>query len=122
MNELLQLPSTIEKITTMSNRTLRLQVDTQENLTDEQVMKVMANHDKLGYFCFLVGENKIEPEMVADLPELPTEKGQKTPAERLRAILWVYWDTKTNKQKASDIFYIEQMELIINKIKEKLDG
>ena len=68
MNEIFQVPSIIENIKTMSSKnTLRLQIDTQENLSPEAMKRVFEMHKKLGWFLF--AERQLQPE---DLIKLPT--------------------------------------------------
>ena len=117
--ELLQVPAEITKVTTMSHRSLRLVADTQENLTDEMMAKIMAYHGKLGWWCFLPEERKIDSLDVLNIPQLEYEKGEKSPAQRLRGVLYVLWEQK----KPTDTFiqfYEQSLEKIINQIKDKL--
>lgn len=46
------IPATIQKVQTMV-RHARIIVDTQENLTPEQLAELFALHEKVGYFFFL---------------------------------------------------------------------
>lgn len=122
---LLQLPATISKIITMSNRCLRLHIDTQENLADEEISKIVANHDKLGWFTFVAGvEKSIKAEDLLDLPELKDETDQKSPSQRLRAVMYIEWDKKSAPYKTKwpfEVYYRGEMERIIDKRKEALN-
>jgi len=83
MSKLLTTPATISKVQTMSHRSLRLQVDTNEALSDEEVAKIMSNYEKFGYFCFIEEKHgDIKPEDLVDLPKLPAtdESSKKTPS------------------------------------------
>lgn len=118
--ELLQLPAEITKVTTMSHRSLRVVADTQENLTDEQMAKVMAYHGKLGWFCFLPEERKIDTLDVLNTPPMEWDKDNgKTPGQRLRGVLYVMWEQKKSTDTFAQ-FYEQSMERIINQLKEKL--
>lgn len=111
------VPATITKITTMADRGLRLQVDTQE-ITDAELKKQIFDlHDKLGFFFF--SEAPITEVPLDDLPEIKVEEGEKTPSQRLRNILFVLWEQKKIKE-SFDIFYRKQIEKLIEKIKEQL--
>lgn len=55
-----------------------------------------------------------------DPVEVASEAEEKTPSQRLRASLWVWWDQLGRKQPFSQ-FYSDQIERIITKIKSKLD-
>ena len=74
-----QIPGYISKITTMSKNTLRLQVDTQENVSSEGMKRIFEWHDKLGWFLFAI--RKIEAEDMLELPELKPVEEKKTPVE-----------------------------------------
>jgi len=117
---LLQLPSTISKIITMGNHALRLQVDTQENIDNKVMAKILSLYNKLGYFCFLVGDKKIQAEQLVDLPELKTED-EKTPSQRLRNRMFVYYkETHTDTSKFN-IWYEQTIDKIGQKYLDKLD-
>jgi conjugal transfer/entry exclusion protein len=94
-DKIFQIPSEITKIQTMSHNFLRLQVDTQEGVSPEAISKLMNLFEKLGYFTFSVQEIKAED--LLDLPEIKVEKDEKTPSQRLRSRLFVYWKEKNPK-------------------------
>lgn len=114
-----QIPSTITKITTMSNRMLRVQIDTQENLTDKDISSLMTKVEKYGWFCFLEDKN-ISEEDVLKLPPLPKlPENIKSPSQRQRAVLYRLWE-QNGKKGDFELFYNRYMERSINAIKEKL--
>ena len=122
-NKLLQLPGTITSVKTMANKVLRLQVDTQENLTKEQMAKIMQNNDEYGYFCFLVGEKEIDEKEIIDLPPLPKDETEvKSPSQRLRSRMFVfYMNTHIDKERFNT-WYADTLEKLgqqyLNKIEE----
>src|SRR3990167_904740 len=99
---LTKIPSEITKITTMSNGALRIQVDSQENIHPEDKARIMELHEKLGVFVFA---EALKDEDLLDLPEVKIEKSDKTPSQRLRAVLYRLWET-TDKKRTSDEFYL----------------
>ena len=117
IKEILKVPGTISKVTTMADKGLRLQVDTQE-LGPEDAGKVMLLRDRLGTFVFC--EQGISEEDIKNLPKVELEEGEKAPSARLRASLYVFWDQR-KIQEPFDIFYRRQMEKFIGTIKEKLN-
>lgn len=117
--DLLQVPAQIVKVTTMAHRSVRVVADTQENLLDEQMAKIMGNHEKVGWWCFLPEERKIDALDVISLPRLEWDKDEKTPGQRLRAALYVYWEQKKPTETFAQ-FYEQTMEKYINAVKEKL--
>ncbi len=116
-NPKVSIPATISKITTMADRGIRLQVDTQE-VSDEQSADIFKFRNKLGYFFF--DEVLIKEIDTSKLPKIELEEGEKSPSQRLRATLFVYWEQKKLKDPF-DIFYRRTVEKYIGSIKEKLD-
>jgi len=122
-DQLLQIPATLSKTETMSNRSLRLRIDTQENLSDEKMMKIVANSEKLGWFSFLAGEKMIDAEDVKDLPDITDETDVKTPSQRFRGVLYRVWESKGGAYKAKfpfEVWYRATMEQLIDVWKEKI--
>jgi hypothetical protein len=117
---ILQLPCTLEKSQSMSNRSWRLVFDTQQEIPGNLIADFNNNLDKFGWLCFLVGQNEIKPEDVADLPELPKEpENTKSPAQRLHAVLYRLWEQK-GKNGEFRSYYEIYMERLINTLKERL--
>jgi hypothetical protein len=111
-----QVPGAIVKISTLAH-SLRLVLDTQENLSDEAKARLFELHNKLGWFTFNV--HQIEAESLVDLPELKTDSN-KTPSQRLRAVLYLNWKQDAAGFKDFDSYYVSYMEKIITHLKEKL--
>lgn len=114
---MLKIPAEISRVQTMADGGLRLFVDTQE-LGPEDKGLVMGLHKKLGWFLF--AETGITQEDVIDLPDIKVDKGEKTPAQRLRAVLYLLWK-KQGEKGSSDDFYRKYLEKVIQKLKEQLD-
>lgn len=112
-----QVPATITKITTMADKSLRLQVDTQELSADDKA-KVFGLHDLYGWFMFSEASFKDEDLNLPDIPQ-PKTDDKKTPSQRLRSVIYVYWE-QTGKNGDFESFYNQYMEKIINHIKDKL--
>uniref|UniRef100_A0A6H1ZRT1 Uncharacterized protein n=1 Tax=viral metagenome TaxID=1070528 RepID=A0A6H1ZRT1_9ZZZZ len=122
-----QIPCQITKITTMRDRSIRLQIDTQEISTEEKAL-VFALHDKLGWMVFK--ETPIEQKDLLNLPDLPPiKKGdkEKTDSQRQRAVLYLLWKQGDKKDLFGndcddEIFYHQYMNKIIEHLKSKLQG
>ena len=57
-----------------------------------------------------------------DVPEEVVEfKGDKSDSQRLREILYVYWEQKSGKKQSFETFRKIQMDKFISLIKDKLD-
>ena len=120
MNEIVfQVQGQVQKVSTMSHRSLRIVVDTQENLKDEELARLASLHEKAGWWVFLPEERRIDTLDVAALPQIEYEKDEKSPSVRLRNCLYILWEQK-GKDGAFIDFYQRSMEKIIDSIKERL--
>lgn len=120
MDKLFQVPAVISKVTSMANRMMRLQLDTQENLSDEAMAKLMASYDKYGHFVFLADDRQIDEMDLLTIPPLKArEEESKSPAQRLRGALYVLW--KQNGEKGDfEVYYASKMEAFIDAVKQNL--
>ena len=116
-DNILNIPAAVTKIETTPDRGLKLTILTQE-LTASARSLIFGFHQKLGYFCF--AEREIPDEVVAGLPEFKAEfKGEKTPAQRLRAVFYRIWERR-GRQGSFDEYYKARMEEIIEHFKKGL--
>lgn len=111
-----QTSATIESISTRKDRTIKVIVGTQE-LEPSDSAELMALHNKLGWFMFAENAFTIE-----DIPKenAPEFKEDKSPSQRLRNTLYVYWDKCTDKKTTFNNFYDQFIEKKIREIKELL--
>ena len=123
MSEIFQIPSTISKITTMGNKSLRLNIDTQESISAEAMSKLMAVFDQMGHFTFSV--EAIVAEDIIDLPKLELPKGKKTPSQELRERIWTMGmkngHYESDDKKTAEEFYKKQMTKLIDFVNSKID-
>ena len=112
-----QVASTINSVRTLVDGGCKLDVITQE-LNPEELTELFKLKGKSGYFLFK--ESGILESDIKDLPDVVVERNDKTPSERLRAVIWVAW-SQGNKEKTADEFYKNYMDRIIQSIKEKLN-
>ena len=113
---LFQTSSIVESISTRADGTLKVVFGTQE-LTPEQATILFGLRGKQGWLLF--SENSIETK---DVPEEQAVefKGDKSPSQRLRNTLYVYWENCTNKSKTFKTWYDEWYEKKINEVKDYL--
>jgi hypothetical protein len=112
---MIQAPSTIAKVSTLADSTLRCVVDFQE-LSPESEAEIFRLRNKLGWFLFAEAPIKQE-----DIPTEPIEFSEdKTLDERLNAVLYAYHMKKTNDAKTFHTFRRNVYESIIEKYKDKL--
>jgi len=127
MTNIFKAPAIISKISTMADRTIRLQCDCQEMDSGDEAI-ILKARNKSGWFLF--AETEMTERELSDmkLPDYkPIEKGDKTPSARLRAVIFILWKQKGKvdmygKQCTFDDFYKEIIEFYIGQIKNKLEG
>lgn len=110
-----QVSAQLNSIRFTADKGLSLMFHTQE-LSNEEKVSIGEYHYEQGWLCFKPNEWKDE--------ELPTSEakldGQKTPSQRLRGVIFKYWKQQEGRGDFED-FYRKQLEVFIDKIKEKLD-
>lgn len=124
--KIFKAPGNISKITTMaSTNTLRLQVDCQELSANEEAI-VFSARNKFGWFLFAEGEKSGDEFDNIELPKITLEPDEKSPATRLRAVLYRLWEESGKRDErgqecASETFYKIYMEKYIDHCKKKLN-
>lgn len=88
-----------------------------QEATPEVLLQILQHDGKMGWLCF--------SEAVIKEEDIPTEKvdmsEKKTPAQRMRGVLHVYYtQQKLGKPEDFEVYYRRYMEKKINEIKEKL--
>jgi hypothetical protein len=119
-NEILQIPAQITDVN-LKGKNIRIKVETIQELTPEDELILLQVRNKVGYFVFKP-EKFIEEDIISLPEKYDLEAGEKTPSQRLRAVLYVFWKQK-RKEKGVDFnsFYKEQMSRFIESVKEKLE-
>lgn len=87
-------------------------------LIPEQKEPLEALHGQ--FVKVLLSPDEISNEMKKAIEETKIEPDAKTPSQRLRSILFVYWKQK-GKGEDFDTFYARKIESLIDTIKSKLD-
>jgi len=109
----------IEKIETRADRTMKLIMGTPE-MSAEQIAKLYQFFQRESYCLLSYSKpNKEQVEVVKDNAPEGDIKG-KTPSQRLRNVIFVYWQQQASKQSFDD-FYERAMEKLINTVKDKLE-
>ena len=114
------LPAMLESFRSLKDRTLKITFDCNE-LTPEQVVGVTGSLQHFGFLAFKKEEFKKNEKDVIENLKAEYEETGKTPAQRLRAVLFVNWEQKAEGYKTFEDYYRSKMETIINHYKEKLD-
>lgn len=101
----------------MGDGGIRVMVDTNE-LTDEEAAMLFSFKGQEGYFVFAAQKPNVEE---LDIPDVTPEfRGEKTPSQRLRAILYRLWE-QNGATGTFEVYYRTSMEKIMTSLKEKLD-
>jgi len=117
---MLLLPAILESYRSLKDKTLKLTFETNE-LTPEQLTGIAMNIQKFGYLAFKEEPFKQkEKEVLESLKSDYEEKG-KTPAQRLRSVLYRLWQKEPEDFKTSVEHYNSKMETLIVHFKSKLD-
>ena len=118
MKELFQVPAAVNKITTMADNSLKIEMVTSKELPPEQETLIMRLRRQEGYMVF--SPSSVSKEDIPDI-DLDTEVGEtKSPSQRLRNSLYVLWSENTDKKTPFDTWYKQKMENIITQVKEKI--
>ena len=116
---LLQIPAHIQGAKTLVDRGLSLTIHTQEMNPEDSAM-LFRLKGKSGWFLFK--EAKIEEEDIAQIPEEVKEfKSDRTPSQRLRAVIYRVWEQSGAKETFFE-FYFRHLEKIIDQYKSQLDN
>jgi len=110
------VPAVISKIQTLKDQSFKLTIECQE-LAKEEMADVFGLNNKSGWLVF--SKNELQK---SDIPEdnAPEFKNDKSPSQRLRSVLFVYWKEATDKSIDFDTFYKMWIEKRIEAIKDKL--
>lgn len=110
------LPATINPPRLRKDGSAAISFDTRE-LTAEEIFTIMSLRHAEGWICFAPNEEQLE------IPETPAEVDEKSPSERLKAVLYVWYKQETEAGRYVGLFETfrkERMERIIEGVKSKL--
>ena len=118
---ILQIPATLEESRSRRGKSWRLIFDTQEEIPGDLIASFNNNLEKFGWLAFLVGQNEIQAEDIKDLPELPNTDDTKSPAQRLRDRMFVFYKERFQKTEDFNNWYISQINKIGEQYLDKLN-
>lgn len=114
---MLKIPGTISKVTTLSDGTIRIQVDGQE-MDPEAEAEIFRLRNRLGWMVFAPQDQTVEE---SDIPADTIDADEKSPGQRLRAVLYVYHLQKGGRPEEFPDFYRKKVEAFIQKIKDSIN-
>lgn len=112
----IQFSALIDGVVAKKDRTLTLKIGTQEMTADDAsyIFSLMGNQVYIA-----LAETGIES---MDVPEIvPELKGEKTPSQRLKSVIYVAWNEKTDKKIPFPRYYEDYMSKLIEQLKDKLN-
>lgn len=109
----------IESIATRKDKTLKVTIGTQE-INPAQATDIFSLNQQFCYIGlkaepFSKNESELLDSLKSDL------ENQKTPSQRLRAVLYKLYEQDNKGYKDFGIFYAAEMERIIEHYKNKID-
>ena len=113
----------VNKVSTLVDGSLSINIHTQE-LPEETMVKVFKFRKTSG--MVLISSDNISEGEIKEVESFTSEfevGKNKTPSQRLRAVLYRYWEQEGKAKGYTDfpIWYEVMMERIINNYKTKLD-
>ena len=128
MNKKVIMEAGISSIRTMADNTIRITMDCQE-MPSDQMARVFDLKGSPGMVLISTGQISKEEIDAVDNFTTDFEVSKKTPSQRLRAVLYKLWEKRQpvyqidgdKKLMPFDIFYTNQLEVIISHFKQKID-
>ncbi len=117
---MLIIPSILESFASLKDKTIKIVFHTNE-LTPEQLTGIAFNIQKFGYLAFKEDAFKQTEKDVINKLESEYQDTGKSKAQRLRAVLYRYFEQEPKGYEVFDDFYNHYMEKLINHYKNKLE-
>lgn len=115
-NKVLILPVIVDKIESLKDGSLKVTMETPE-LSSENAAALFEYRNKQ-VIAFL-SETQVSPDQL-NIKDVSVEfKNDKTPSQRLRSVLYVYWEQNKPTQDF-ETFYSRKIEDFIKIVKDKL--
>ena len=118
-SQIFQIQAELFKAETKRNNAIRLQFDSQENVSPEALKRVFEWRDKPGWLLFASRIIQAD-DMLSIPPDNTVEPDDKSPSQRLRAVMFRAWERDKHGYADFNLYYLHRMERIINKIKDEL--
>ena len=113
---------TLDRANRKKDKSVSLTFITQTEQSSEQFVEIDKMLGDSGVLYFKPSGN-LTTEEVKELDNVEVEVEGKTKSQRLRNVLYVYWNTETTENMSSNFneFYSTEMERIISHYKSKLE-
>lgn len=119
MEKIIHIQGHIGGVSTLKDRTVKLTIISAKEMTDpNELAQLFSINEEVVSIGMKVGH--ISKEDMIDIPEPQKDyRDEKSPGQRLRSAWFRLWEQQ-GKQGDFETFYKNQMERLINQIKEKL--
>lgn len=112
------IPAQIEGITSRKDRTVRINIGTQE-LSPDKAANLFSLNQKLCYVA--IKAEDFQPEEIDVIKSAKASiESAKTPSQRLRAILYVNFQNNPEGYHEFQSYYLAKMDQVCNHFKNKL--
>jgi len=109
-----EIPARLNGISTKADGSVAMRFETAVEMNAEDTMLLIQYVRSEGWLLFAMNQFQ-----ESDIPKDNTTSTEKSPAKRLRSVLFVYW--KENIDNGDfEVWYKKKMESIIDTVKEKL--
>lgn len=110
--------ATVEGIRSRKDKTVALTLGTQE-LTPEKAGQLFNTNSHL-VTCYLSIKETVTEDEQELIDSIEVEAPGKTPSQRLRNVLFLLWKSAPEGYKDFNLFYLHNMEKLLNHFKSKL--
>lgn len=114
VSKIFQVPAILSRIAYLKDGGLSLGFSTNE-LSHQEKVTISEYHNTFGYLLFRANQFS-----ESDMPDTDATDEQKSPAQRLRAALFILWK-QSGETGDFEVYYRKQMEKAINRVKNLLD-
>lgn len=117
---MLKVSAILDSFRSLKDKTVKITFETNE-LTPYDLTQLALHAQKFGFLLFK--QNEFKNAEIDVLENLNTEfdEAGKTPSQRLRSVLYVWWKQDNKGYKDFRDFYTHYMEAYIDNIKNKLE-
>jgi len=116
---MLLVPAFLESFRSLKDKTLKVTFETNEP-NAQQLAALASNNGKFGFLAFKEDTLKERELEVLENLESDYTPGQKSRAQRLRAVLYKNWEFEPKGYEVFEDYYNHHLERLINHFKQKL--
>ncbi len=117
MSRLFQTPAIVSNITTLKDGGCKVTTVTRE-LNPDEMTALFSLYNQEGWL--VIAPNEVQRKDIPDEPAV-VEAGEKTPGQRLRAVLYHLWEHTNMTEDFNTVYYPRAVNRITDKLKEQLD-